>query len=80
MLNEQNSIEKEVQLYQLTSKSIGLNGNPITWWKEIGRKEFPQLVAKLARKYLAIPATSAASERLAVFTGSTHHQWKKKQS
>jgi hAT family C-terminal dimerisation region len=37
-------------------------GNPLVWWKEHAA-QFPML-AKLARKYLATPASSAYSERL----------------
>ena len=36
--------------------------NPLQWWKKWGSK-FPSL-AQLARRYLAMPATSAPVERL----------------
>lgn len=39
-------------------------GTPVLpWWRDVGTKKYPKLAA-LARKYLAVPATSAASERL----------------
>jgi hypothetical protein len=37
--------------------------NPLEWWKNCGRIRYPTL-AKLARRILCIPATSAPSERL----------------
>jgi len=39
-----------------------MNMDPFEWWKS-HEKKFP-LVAQLAKKYLCIPATSFASERV----------------
>ena len=36
----------------------------LLWWKLQHANQFPGVLAKLARKYLSIPATSAASERI----------------
>ena len=36
--------------------------NPLEWWKKYA-KEYPT-IAKIAMKYLAIPTTSASSERV----------------
>ena len=47
--------------------SIGLEGggyrNPLKWWKDFGTRQFP-ILWKLAEVFLAIPATSAPSERI----------------
>lgn len=53
------SIEKELNLY--LQLDAGPDTDPLEW---LGQHEahFPQ-VAKLARKYLCIPATSSPSER-----------------
>ncbi len=40
----------------------GKFNNPLAWWK-LNSTRFPHL-ARLAKKYLALPATSAAAERL----------------
>ena len=53
------SIVKELNLYlQLEARP---ETNPLEWWRQ-HEAHFP-LVAKLANKYLCIPATSAPSER-----------------
>jgi hypothetical protein len=40
----------------------GKVGDSLTWWPNVG-KEFPN-VARVAKKYLAIPAANAPSERV----------------
>uniref|UniRef100_A0A9J8CLF4 BED-type domain-containing protein n=1 Tax=Cyprinus carpio carpio TaxID=630221 RepID=A0A9J8CLF4_CYPCA len=58
-LSNRESIEKELSLYLLME--AGSDTEPLEWWKR-NEVHFP-LVAKLARKYLCIPATSSPSER-----------------
>ena len=41
--------------------------DPLSWWK-IHANEYP-FIARVARKYLAIPAASAAAERMFSYTG-----------
>ncbi|KAK0141639.1 Zinc finger BED domain-containing protein 1 [Merluccius polli] len=53
------SIENELNLYLLLD--AGPDTDPLEWWKK-NEGHFPH-VAKLARKYLCIPATSSPSER-----------------
>jgi hypothetical protein len=63
--NTESEIErKAVQELQTLFYSTGLDKdkNPLTWWK-IKEREMPFL-AMLARAFLAIPATSAPSERV----------------
>ncbi|KAJ8388164.1 hypothetical protein AAFF_G00136300 [Aldrovandia affinis] len=43
--------------------------NPLEWWAR-NEKQFPRL-AKLAKSYLAIPATSTPSERAFSLAGNT---------
>ena len=45
-----------------------LSADPLEWWKNYAA-ELPTL-ASLARKYLAIPASSAAVERMFSYTGN----------
>lgn len=52
---------EELERYRL-EQCIGRNEDPLKWWKS-NEKRFP-LLARLARKYLCIPATSAPSERV----------------
>lgn len=51
----------EMQKY-LRSGGIGLRECPLQWWK-VHQESFPKL-CRLARIYLAIPASSASSERV----------------
>ena len=43
--------------------------NPLKWWS-LNEDQFPRL-AKLARQYLAVPATSTPSERVFSLAGNT---------
>lgn len=63
-----NSAKDEVARYfdQPRERSIV---DPFVWWKE-HKQDYP-LMAQLARKYLAMPATSVASERMFSFAGNT---------
>ena len=54
-------IKVEVDRY-LSEPSAALKDNPLMWWK-FREPSYPTL-AKLARKYLAIPASSTPSERV----------------
>jgi len=68
-------IQSEVQLYKaakgmkLRDPHSGLFNNPLDWWR-VHASDFPHL-AKLALKYLSIPATSAPSERVFSTAGLT---------
>jgi len=53
----QNEMEEYLDLPQ-----IGLNNNPLEWWKSHSVK-FP-ILSEISKIYLAIPATSTPSERL----------------
>lgn len=46
----------------LNQPTVSMNTEPLKWWKS-NEEQFPNL-AKMARDYLAIPGTSASSERL----------------
>lgn len=59
--NQEQSEHNEVDLY-LEIKEISYNANPFMWWDN-EKTKFPVL-SNLAQKYLSIPATSTASERL----------------
>ena len=54
-------LSKEINIY-LSQPVIDGDDEPLQWWK-INAKELP-LLSQLARKYLAIQATSSPSERL----------------
>jgi hypothetical protein len=68
-------IQLEIQLYKavkgmkLQDPLTGLFGNPLDWWR-VNETNF-LYIAKLALKYLSIPATSAPSERAFSTAGLT---------
>ena len=55
------SVDEEVQLY-FNSKALPIDTDPLAWWSAHAA-EFLHL-ARLARRYLCIPATSVPSERV----------------
>ena len=54
-------VEEEIQLYKM-APVIAIDSNPLDWWKA-HEQSYPHL-AKLAKRYLAVQATSVASERV----------------
>lgn len=64
---------QELERYKLES-CINRNDEPLTWWRNSSLR-FP-LLSKLAKQYLCIPATSAASERAFSSSGNiaTHRR------
>ena len=52
---------EELESY-LEEPEIESTRNPLHWWRE-NEERFPR-IAKVARKYLAVPASSIASERV----------------
>jgi hypothetical protein len=70
-------VEKEGELERyLAAPTVGTRADILGWWKEFAR-EYPCL-ARIARDYLAIPATSAPAER--VFSGGADLITKKRGS
>lgn len=55
------SVHREVQLYSSLPTLADKTADPLDWWRD-NALTFPSL-AKLARKYLCVPATSVPSER-----------------
>ena len=53
--------EEEVMSYRLTG-CIPVDENPLAWWRS-NEYKYPR-IAKLARRYLAVPGTSVPSERV----------------
>ena len=61
----------------IMSKNIdGSDVDILKWWKEIGEKRYPH-IALMARQYLAVPATSAAVERIFSFAGLSYSDLRK---
>lgn len=54
-------VKEEVAAYKAVN-SISVDSDPLLWWKT-NESAYP-LTAKLAKRYLAIPATSVPSERV----------------
>ncbi|GIY60676.1 zinc finger BED domain-containing protein 1 [Caerostris extrusa] len=55
-------ISSEIKNY-LEESLLDRKKNPFMWWKTQGQAQFP-ILAKLARKFLCIPATSIPPERI----------------
>ncbi|XP_056119514.1 E3 SUMO-protein ligase ZBED1-like [Rhinichthys klamathensis goyatoka] len=66
-LTLKDAVEAELNTYMLTPP-IDKEEDPLAWWK-VHKLSFPRL-ARLARKYLCIPATSSPSERLFSTSGN----------
>jgi hypothetical protein len=68
-------VRTEIELYKsakglkLTDPETGKFSNPLDWWR-VHQSDYPYL-AKLSIRYLAIPATSAPSERVFSTAGLT---------
>ncbi|XP_077384385.1 E3 SUMO-protein ligase ZBED1-like [Festucalex cinctus] len=54
-------IKEEIELYKM-AKVISVDANPLKWWKD-HEHQYPNL-SKLSKHYLAVQATSVASERV----------------
>lgn len=66
-LTLKDALEAELNTYLLTPP-IDKEEDPLAWWK-VHKLSFPH-VARLARKYLCIPATCSPSERLFSTSGN----------
>uniref|UniRef100_A0A3B1JJI0 Zinc finger BED domain-containing protein 1-like n=1 Tax=Astyanax mexicanus TaxID=7994 RepID=A0A3B1JJI0_ASTMX len=54
-------VKEEIELYRM-AKVISVDANPLKWWKN-NEHQYPNL-SKLSKHYLAVQATSVASERV----------------
>ncbi len=59
-------MEAELNAYTRVQQ-VPLDTDPLMWWKQ-HVQEFPRL-ARMVRQYLAVPTTSASSERLFISAG-----------
>lgn len=60
-----NDLRKEISQemsYYVKSEFVNPHRDPLLWWRE-KKNKYPRL-STMARRYLAIPCTSAESERL----------------
>src|SRR5579859_5408655 len=64
--NDDTQNENEVESYLIMTQ-IKSDQDPLKWW-DVNKGQFP-ILAQLACKYLSIPATSGASERVFSNTG-----------
>lgn len=55
-------VNDEFEYYWKEREIHGDKGNPLTWWN-VNKSRFP-IISVVARIYLAVPATSASSERI----------------
>ena len=55
-------LNSEWSKYYADEEDVDIDSNPLQWWK-LNEYKYPH-VAKLAKRYLCIPATSAPSERV----------------
>jgi hypothetical protein len=62
-------IESEKKCFRSKSEPALLSGNPCEWWRD--RAVAYPLLSVVARKWLAVPASSAASERMFSSAGLT---------
>ena len=67
-INLKHRIASELQLYK-REQAIGKQEDPLQWWRQ--RLETYPLLAVVARKWLAVPASSASSERVFSSAGLT---------
>lgn len=51
----------EIRRYR-AARAAGLQENPLDWWRS-NEREYP-LLARVAKRYLCVPGTSVASERV----------------
>ena len=67
-------MDKEIKAYhalpalETKAKQPDMGEDPLPWWKSQASR-FP-ILSSLARKFLAIPAASAAVERMFSYTGN----------
>ena len=57
---DMNSVNREFTAYKLEPK-LGRDGDPLAWWNS--KKDKYPIMARLARKYMVVQATSTAAER-----------------